>query len=123
MVEELSRGGFELGEKVLGKAGKLANEGEVAGFVGKEGLVGAVAEFAGEGERGLAFGLQRRIEAEQVPIDAIDRYLHFVLEVVHAAFDVGESAGGVADGPETRVRSSEKSFEANLLEACSYMPG
>ena len=45
----------------------------------------------------MKFGLQRRVEAEQVPVADLGRRFHFVLAVVHAAFDAVEFAGGVPD--------------------------
>ena len=43
-------GSFELGEEVFRAVGELAGEAGVAGFVGQERLVGAVAGLAEEGE-------------------------------------------------------------------------
>jgi hypothetical protein len=90
VVEAGLGGGFGFGEEILGAVGEFAGEAAVAGLVRKEGLVRAVAGFAGEGEGVLAFGLQRRVEAEQVPVAGLDRRFHFVLAVVHAAFDEGK---------------------------------
>ena len=83
-------GGFGLGEEVLRAVGEFACEAGIAGLVGQERLVGAVAGLAGDGEGILAFLLQQGVEAEQVPVAGLDSRFHFVLAVVHAAWNTKE---------------------------------
>src|SRR5699024_10923727 len=85
-------------EQILGALGEGTGQAAVTGLVGQEVLIlGHVAGLGGQGERVLALGLQRRVEGEQVPVTGLDRLLHLVLAVGHAALDAVQFAGRVAD--------------------------
>ena len=83
-------------EQDLGALGELAGQTSVAGLVQQELLITAGGRLAVQREGILALGSQSGIEAEQVPVTAVNGLLHFLLAVHHAALDAVHLAGGVA---------------------------
>ena len=82
-------------EQSLGAVGELAGQAAVTGLVHQE---GAVALFLGLlGIHNELVGLSSGVEAEQVPVAALDGLLHLSLAVGHAALDAVHLAGSIAD--------------------------
>ena len=82
-----------LGEESLGSLRELAGQSRVARLVHQELAVTARRLLAVEGEGLLCVG----VEAEQIPVAALDSLVHFLLAVGHAALDAVHLAGGVGD--------------------------
>ena len=72
---------------------ELAGQTAVTGLVHQELLIAARGRLGVEGELLLGSG----VEAEQVPVAALDGLLHLSLAVGHAALDAVHLAGSIAD--------------------------
>ena len=95
MIPALHGGLLVLGEQILGALGEAAGQGAVTGLVQQELLIAAGGSLGIQHE--LLARLGGGVEAEQVPIAALNGLLHFLLAVDHAALDGVHLAGGVAD--------------------------
>ena len=95
MLVALLGGFFVLFEQNSSTLGELAGQTVVTGFVGQEFLVTAGGSLGIQDE--LLAGFSSGVEAEGVPVAALDSLLHLILAVHHAALDGVHFAGAVSD--------------------------
>ena len=103
-----------LGEELVGTVRELAGQARVAGLVHQEVAVAALGLLAVESERMLL----GRVEAEEVPVAAVDGLLHLSLAVGHAAH-----ASRASVGHAKKANTTPKRFLKEIRDCEGYQVG